>query len=63
MRIQDVRKLGAYLARDPIAVGIVDIAGARTVVIVPMLKEGELIGAITIYRREVDSSRRSRSRC
>ena len=27
--------------------------GARTVVIVPMLKEDELIGAITIYRREV----------
>ena len=53
VRIQDVRKLGAYLAGDPIAVGIVDIAGARTVVIVPMLKEGELIGAITIYRREV----------
>ena len=53
VRIQDVRKLGAYLAGDPIAVGIVDIAGARTVVIVPMLKEDELIGAITIYRREV----------
>ena len=53
VRIQDVRKLGAYLDEDPIAVGIVDIAGARTVVIVPMLKEDELIGAITIYRREV----------
>ena len=43
----------AYLAGDPTAVGIVDIAGARTVVIVPMLKEDELIGAITIYRQEV----------
>jgi two-component system NtrC family sensor kinase len=53
VRIQDVRNLGAYLAGDPIAVGIVDIAGARTVVIVPMLREDELIGAITIYRREV----------
>jgi GAF domain-containing protein len=53
VRIQDARKLGAYLAGNPIAVGIVDIAGARTVVIVPMLKEDELIGAITIYRREV----------
>jgi signal transduction histidine kinase len=53
VRIEDVRNLGAYLAGDPIAVGVVDIAGARTVVIVPMLKEDELIGAITIYRREV----------
>jgi two-component system NtrC family sensor kinase len=53
VRIEDARNLGAYLAGDPIAVGVVDIAGARTVVIVPMLKEDELIGAITIYRREV----------
>jgi GAF domain-containing protein len=29
------------------------IAGARTVVAVPMLKEGELVGAIVIYRTEV----------
>ena len=28
-------------------------AGARTIVVVPMLKEDELIGAITIYRQEV----------
>jgi GAF domain-containing protein len=32
---------------------LVDIAGARTIVTVPMLKEGELIGAIDIYRQEV----------
>jgi signal transduction histidine kinase len=29
------------------------VAGARTVVAVPMLKEGDLIGAIVIYRQEV----------
>jgi GAF domain-containing protein len=29
------------------------LAGARTQVIVPMLKEDELIGAIVIYRQEV----------
>ena len=29
------------------------LRGARTLVIVPMLKENELIGAITIYRQEV----------
>jgi GAF domain-containing protein len=32
---------------------IAKFAGARTLVIVPMLKEGELIGAIGIYRQEV----------
>ena len=30
-----------------------DLAGARTFVIVPMLKDNELIGAIGIYRQEV----------
>jgi len=30
-----------------------DIGGARTVVLVPMLKEDELIGTFTIYRQEV----------
>jgi two-component system, NtrC family, sensor kinase len=32
---------------------LVDLAGARTIVTVPMLKEGELIGAIVIYRQEM----------
>jgi GAF domain-containing protein len=32
---------------------IVELAGARSVVLVPMLREGELIGAIGIYRQEV----------
>jgi GAF domain-containing protein len=31
----------------------VEIAGARTVVIVPMLRDNEVIGTITIYRQEV----------
>src|SRR5262249_53153131 len=30
-----------------------EVAGARTVLVVPMLKENELIGAIAIYRQEV----------
>ena len=29
------------------------LAGARTHIVVPMLKENELIGAITVYRQEV----------
>ena len=32
---------------------LLDLAGARTFVLVPMLKENELIGAIGIYRQEV----------
>jgi hypothetical protein len=33
--------------------GVVSLAGARTVLAVPMLKENELVGAIVIYRQEV----------
>src|SRR5262249_35517559 len=43
----------AYKERDPSAVRMVELAGARSVVIVPMLKENELVGAIHIYRQEV----------
>ena len=34
-------------------VRIVELAGARTLLNVPMLKEDELIGVIVIYRQEV----------
>jgi PAS domain S-box-containing protein len=53
VHIRDVRDGPAYLAGDPSAVGIADVAHARTVVIVPMLKENNLIGTISIYRQEV----------
>src|SRR5262249_43201351 len=32
---------------------VADAAGARTVLLVPMLKDNELVGSITIYRQEV----------
>jgi GAF domain-containing protein len=49
----DIRAEPAYLARDPEFVPLADVAGARTLLTVPMLKEGVLVGAITIYRQEV----------
>src|SRR6516164_8625568 len=39
--------------RHPRMVALVESAGARTFLFVPMLKEGELIGVIGIYRQEV----------
>src|SRR5205807_8059002 len=41
------------LERHPAIVALSDLAGARTIVIVPMLRENELIGTIAIYRQEV----------
>jgi two-component system, NtrC family, sensor kinase len=42
-----------YAERDPGRVATVDLAGVRTALIVPMLREGELVGAFVIYRQEV----------
>jgi two-component system, NtrC family, sensor kinase len=53
LHIFDLREDQAYLERNPRIVTIVESAGARTLVAVPMLKEDELIGAIVIYRQEV----------
>src|SRR5262249_28728593 len=51
--IADIRAEEAYTKRDPLRVAAVELAGARTVLCVPMLKEDKLIGAIGIYRQEV----------
>ena len=51
--IDDIRTGQPYLEGDRAVVGLADLAGARTVLIVPMLKENKLVGAIVIYRQEV----------
>ena len=49
----DVRIEKSYIERDPSFFEFVDTSGARALMLVPMLKENELIGAFTIYRLEV----------
>ena len=49
----DLRADQSYLGKNRSVVALVEVVGARTFVSVPMLKEGELIGAINIYRQEV----------
>jgi GAF domain-containing protein len=53
VHVADVRTEQAYLERDPLAVASVELGGIRTMIVVPMLKENELIGSIAIYRKEV----------
>ena len=53
MHIVDVTQEPAYLERDPLFVAQVELAGGRTLLVVPMLKDDELIGTIAIYRQEV----------
>ena len=51
--INDLRAEPPYLEDNPAVVAIVDLAGARTILIVPMLKESTLVGTISIFRQEV----------
>jgi GAF domain-containing protein/CheY-like chemotaxis protein len=51
--IADLRTERGYIERDPVFVTLVESAHARTMLLVPMLKDGELVGAIVIYRQEV----------
>src|SRR5262249_19395176 len=51
--VPDIRLHRSYIEREPAAVAIADVAGARTLVVVPMLKDNDPIGAIAIYREEV----------
>ena len=54
VHISDLRMDQAYIAKkNDRIVRLVEVAGARTLVTVPMLKEEELIGAINLYRQEV----------
>jgi GAF domain-containing protein len=53
VHIADLAAEQLYAERDPLRVAGVEVLGIRTLVIVPMLKGSELIGAIAIYRQEV----------
>jgi len=53
VHVSDLTAERAYLERFPPLVDLVESAGARSLLIVPMLKEGELLGAIAIYRQEI----------
>ncbi len=52
VQIADIRTEPAY-TNDPQRFAILDLAGARTIIAVPMLKDGKLVGIINIYRTEV----------
>jgi two-component system, NtrC family, sensor kinase len=51
--VTDIRELQSYLERHPVTVVSVELGKFRTVLAVPMLKDDELIGVITLNRQEV----------
>jgi GAF domain-containing protein len=53
VQVVDVAADPAYAEGDPLRVALVEVAGMRTLLAVPMLEEKELVGTINIYRQEV----------
>ena len=53
VHIPDLRTDQSYIGKHSRIITLVEVAGARTYLIVPMLKEGELVGAISMFRQEV----------
>jgi signal transduction histidine kinase len=53
VHVADYREERGYLDRDPFAVAVAEVAGMRTLLGVPMLKDKEVVGAIGVYRKEV----------
>ncbi len=51
--IEDIRTQKPYLEGNQAVVELADLAGARTLLSVPMLKEDDLVGSMSIYRQEV----------
>ncbi|HSQ20196.1 MAG TPA: GAF domain-containing protein, partial [Blastocatellia bacterium] len=53
VHVADLRSHESYLSRDPRAVAGVELGGVRSLLLVPMLNEGEVAGCFAIYRQEV----------
>ncbi len=53
VHIVDLKSGDAYRTGDPNRRAVVDLGGARTVLLVPLLKNASILGYITIYRKEV----------
>ena len=53
IQVADMRTDPSYLQGDPLPVAGVEIAGIRTLLLVPMFRESEHVGLIAIYRTEV----------
>ena len=50
-QVDDIRAAPTF--DDKMRIATIELAGARTLLVVPMLKDGDVIGALAIYRQEV----------
>src|SRR6516162_6661699 len=53
VHVIDLKEEDAYRSGDPMRRALVDVGGARTLLAVPLRKDGAMVGVINIYRQEV----------
>ncbi len=53
VHISDAADDEGYRQGNPVRRALVDVAGTRTYLAIPLLKDGGFVGAFTIYRREI----------
>ena len=53
VHVHDLTTDPAYIEKYPPMVELVQVGGARTLLVVPVLKDNDEVGAISIYRQEV----------
>jgi signal transduction histidine kinase len=53
VQVVDLKEDRSYFDRAPLAVASVEVAGIRSLISVPMLKDGAVVGALNVFRREV----------
>jgi signal transduction histidine kinase/FixJ family two-component response regulator len=53
IQIEDLRTTPAYREGDPPVTALADLGGARTVIVVPMVRQDQLVGTIGVFRQEV----------
>jgi signal transduction histidine kinase/GAF domain-containing protein/DNA-binding response OmpR family regulator len=53
VHIEDLRTTPAYCDGDPTVTAMADLAGARTIMVVPMVKQDQVVAAMGIFRQEV----------
>src|SRR3954447_14658641 len=49
----DLRAAPSYIAREPLTVALVELGGFRSMIVIPLVKDGAALGAMSLYRQEV----------
>jgi two-component system, NtrC family, sensor kinase len=49
----DIKETDAYREGDPFAVAAVELGGLRSMIAMPLIKDGIMLGSLSLYRREV----------